>query len=103
MQEIVQAFLVTVRNKKRVGYTYELTLRVKGDWLIGEEKKKVKGYIEIPEFSVGELDDLQFEVRLNEEKDVAHEDKLRISKDLKLFLQPVREKLFQFEQELKET
>ncbi|KAI8013675.1 hypothetical protein LOK49_LG05G02240 [Camellia lanceoleosa] len=96
------AFLVTVRNKKRVGYTYELTLRVKGDWLIGEEKKKVKGYIEIPEFSVGELDDLQFEVRLNEEKDVAHEDKLRISKDLKLFLQPVREKLFQFEQELKE-
>lgn len=96
------AFLVTVRNKKRVGYSYELTLRVKGDWLIGEEKKKVKGYIEIPEFSVGELDDLQFEVRLNEEKDVAHEDKLRISKDLKLFLQPVREKLFQFEQELKE-
>ncbi|THG23510.1 uncharacterized protein LOC114322834 [Camellia sinensis] len=99
---IGDAFLVTVRNKKRVGYTYELTLRVKGDWLIGEEKKKVKGCIEIPEFSVGELDDLQFEVRLNEEKDVAHEDKLRISKDLKLFLQPVREKLFQFEQELKE-
>ncbi|KAJ0049268.1 hypothetical protein Pint_14977 [Pistacia integerrima] len=25
------AFLVTVRNKKRVGYTYELTLKVKGN------------------------------------------------------------------------
>lgn len=25
-----QAFLVTVRNKKRVGYTYELTVKVKG-------------------------------------------------------------------------
>lgn len=25
-----QAFLVTVRNKKRVGYNYELTLKVRG-------------------------------------------------------------------------
>lgn len=25
-----QAFLVTVRNKKRVGYNYELTLKVTG-------------------------------------------------------------------------
>lgn len=28
-----QAFLVTVRNKKRVGYTYEITLKVKGKLL----------------------------------------------------------------------
>ncbi|XP_031261103.1 uncharacterized protein LOC116119303 isoform X2 [Pistacia vera] len=54
------AFLVTVRNKKRVGYTYELTLKVKGEWIIREEKKVVKGRIEIPEFSFGELDDLQY-------------------------------------------
>ncbi|XP_061992179.1 uncharacterized protein LOC133710186 [Rosa rugosa] len=53
------AFLVTVRNKKRVGYTYELTLKVKGEWITGEEKKMVKGQIDIPEFSYGELDDLQ--------------------------------------------
>jgi hypothetical protein len=53
------AFLVTVRNKKRVGYTYELTLKVKGEWTIREEKKMVKGHIDIPEFSFGELDDLQ--------------------------------------------
>ncbi|XAR50718.1 hypothetical protein NMG60_11005126 [Bertholletia excelsa] len=96
------AFLVTVRNKKRVGYTYELTLRVKGEWLIGEEKKNVKGYIEVPEFSVGELDDLQFDVRLNEEKDLQHQDKQKIIRDLKLFLSPVREKLLLFEQELKD-
>ncbi|KAJ6747157.1 hypothetical protein OIU74_029596 [Salix koriyanagi] len=37
------AFLVIVRNKKRVGYTYELTLKIK----------------DFPEFSFGELDDLQ--------------------------------------------
>ncbi|RXI00436.1 hypothetical protein DVH24_000670 [Malus domestica] len=108
-----QAFLVTVRNKKRVGYTYELTLKVKGEWVIEEEKKMIKGQIDIPEFSFGELDDLQvydnhvqfykkMEVKLSEEKDLLHQDKLRVSQDLKLFLQPVREKLLQFEQELKE-
>ena len=42
------------------------------------------------------------EVRLSEEKDLLHQDKLRISQDLKLFLQPVREKMLQFEQELKD-
>ena len=77
-----------VRNKKRVGYTYELTLKVKGnllsfkmasfpiliyllypervvmsveigEWTVKEEKRMVKGDIDFPEFSFGELDDLQ--------------------------------------------
>ncbi|EEF34570.1 conserved hypothetical protein [Ricinus communis] len=96
------AFLVTVRNKKRVGYTYELTLKIKGEWTVKEEKKTVKADIDIPEFSIGELDDLQMEVRLSDEKDLLQEDKLQINQDLKLFLQPVREKLLQFEQELKD-
>ncbi|KAG8373892.1 hypothetical protein BUALT_Bualt11G0072500 [Buddleja alternifolia] len=95
------AFLIIVRNKKRVGYTYELTLRVKGEWHIGEEKKKLKGYIDVPEFSFGELDDLQIQVKLSEEKDVPQQDQSRISQDLKLFLEPLREKLLQFENELK--
>ncbi|KAF8035038.1 hypothetical protein BT93_C1150 [Corymbia citriodora subsp. variegata] len=96
------AFLVTVRNKKRVGYTYELKLRIKGEWTIREEKKIVKGHLEIPEFSFGELDDLQMDVRLNEEKDLLQQDKQQICKDLKQFLHPVREKLRQFEDELKD-
>ncbi|XP_023515376.1 uncharacterized protein LOC111779547 [Cucurbita pepo subsp. pepo] len=96
------AVLVTVRNKKRVGYTYELTLKIKGEWTIRQEKKMVQGHIDIPEFSFGELDELQMEVRLSEEKDLVGEDKLQICQDLKRFLQPVREKLHQFEQELKE-
>ncbi|XP_048134283.1 uncharacterized protein LOC115749624 [Rhodamnia argentea] len=95
------AFLVTVRNKKRFGYTYELKLRTKGEWTIREEKKKVNGHLEIPEFSFGELDDLQMDVRLSEEKDLLQQDKQQICKDLKQFLQPVREKLRQFEEELK--
>ncbi|XP_022933923.1 uncharacterized protein LOC111441189 [Cucurbita moschata] len=96
------AFLVTVRNKKRVGYTYELTLKIKGEWTIKQEKKTVKGHIDVPEFSFGELDDLQMEVRLSEEKDLLGSDKQQICQDLKRFLQPVRGKLLQFEQELKE-
>ncbi|KAG1364547.1 hypothetical protein COCNU_11G013740 [Cocos nucifera] len=76
-----QAFLVTVRNKKRVGYAYELTLKFKGEWLIQEEKK-IKGHLDIPEFSFGELDDLQIEVRLSDEKGLSMEDRMRICKDL---------------------
>ncbi|KAI3447272.1 hypothetical protein Pfo_003937 [Paulownia fortunei] len=95
------AFLVTVRNKKRVGYTYELTLRVKGEWHMGGEMKKVKGCIDVPEFTFGELDDLQIQVNLSEDKDVPQEGQQQISQDLKLFLQPLREKLLQFEEELK--
>lgn len=96
------AFLITVRNKKRVGYNYELTLKVKGEWLVQEERKIIKGNIDILEFSFGELDDLEMEVRLSEEKDLVQQDKLQIIKDLNQFLQPIREKLLQFEQELKE-
>ena len=96
------AFLVTVRNKKRVGYTYELTLKIKGEWTIRQEKKTVKGHIDVPEFSFGELDDLQMDVRLSEEEDLLGEDKFQICQDLKRFLQPVREQLLHFEQELKE-
>lgn len=96
------AYLVTVRNKKRVGYTYELTLKIKGEWIIREEKKMVNGHIDFPEFSFGELDDLQIQVGLGDEKDLLHQDKVQIRQDLKLFLQPVREKLLQFEQELKD-
>nr|ACU14183.1 unknown [Glycine max] len=95
------AFMVIVRNKKRVGYTYELSLKVKGEWIIQGEKKFVGGHIDVPEFSFGELDELQVEVRLSEARDILHQDKTQICNDLKLFLQPVREKLLQFEQELK--
>jgi len=96
------AFLITVRNKKRVGYTYELTLKFKGEWFIQEEKKKIKGHLDIPEFSFGELDDLQIEIRLSEEKGLAMEDSMQICKDLRLFLTPIREQLLKFEEELKD-
>ncbi|XP_010927136.1 uncharacterized protein [Elaeis guineensis] len=96
------AFLVTVRNKKRVGYTYELTLKFKGEWLFQGEKKKIKGHLDIHEVSFGELDDLQIEIRLSEEKGLPMEDKMLVCTDLRLFLTPIREQLLKFEQELKD-
>lgn len=96
------AFLVTVRNKKRVGYTYELSLKVKGEWKIGEETKKLKCNIDVIEFSFGELDDLEIQVKLSEDKDVPPQDKKQITQDLKSFLQPLRKVLLQFEEELKD-
>ncbi|XP_068639172.1 uncharacterized protein [Aristolochia californica] len=96
------AFQVTVRNKKRVGYTYELSLIFKGEWKVKEEKKKVKGHLDIPEFSFGELEDLQIDVRVSDDEDLIQEEKQQIAKDVKLFLSPIREKLQQFEQELKD-
>lgn len=96
------ALVVVVRNKKRVSFTYELSLKVKGEWIIQGNKKLLGGHIDVPEISFGELDDLQMEVRLNEASDISHQDKIEICNDLKLFLQPVREKLLQFEQELKD-
>ncbi|WP_348257370.1 hypothetical protein, partial [Salmonella enterica] len=67
-----------------------------------EEKKTFNGHIDIPEFSYGDLDDFQMAVQLSEEKDYVQQDKQQIIKDLKKrFLQHVREKLLQFEKELK--
>ncbi|KAF1883640.1 hypothetical protein Lal_00012555 [Lupinus albus] len=63
------AFMVIVRNKKRFSYTYELTLKVKGEWIIRGDKKLVRGHIDVSEFSFGELDDLQMEVSLGEASD----------------------------------
>ncbi|GMH13395.1 hypothetical protein Nepgr_015236 [Nepenthes gracilis] len=96
------AFLVTVRNKKRVGYTFEITIEVKGEWTVGNEKRKIKGHLGIPELSYGELDELQMKVKLEDDKDLPQQYKHCICQDLNLFLQPVREKLLQFEQELRE-
>ncbi|VYS70726.1 unnamed protein product [Arabidopsis thaliana] len=96
------AFLVTVRNKKRVGYTYELSLKVEGEWSFEENMKKVKGSLEIPEFSFGELDDLEVDVKLSEDKELSQQLKQRIKLDMKQFLEPIRLKLGLFEQELKD-
>ncbi|CAH8386358.1 unnamed protein product [Eruca vesicaria subsp. sativa] len=96
------AFLVIVRNKKRVGYTYELSLKVQGEWSFEEDTKQVKGSLDIAEFSFGELDDLEVNVKLSDDKELSQQLKQLIRLDMKQFLEPIRLKLKQFEQELKD-
>jgi len=76
-------------------------LRFSGEWLIKEENKKIKGHLDIPEFSFGEIDDLEVQVRLGDDKGLASDDRTRICKDLKSFLAPIQEKMRMFEEELK--
>ncbi|CAN8248421.1 unnamed protein product [Cochlearia groenlandica] len=96
------AFLVTVRNKKRVGYTYELSIKVEGEWSFEENMKKAKGNLDIAEFSFGELDDLEVDVKLSGDKELSQQLKQQIRLDMKQFMEPIRVKLSQFEQELKD-
>ncbi|KAH9305409.1 hypothetical protein KI387_009813, partial [Taxus chinensis] len=98
---IGDASLVTVRNKKRVGYSYEIGLAFQGEWLIQEGTKKIKGSLKIPEASYGDLDDMQLEVTL-EDEEIPDSERSRIIKDLKSFLSPIRGKLLKFEEELKD-
>jgi len=44
---------------------------------------------------------LQIECRLSDDKDLTADDRMRIRKDVQSFLAPIREKLLEFEQELK--
>ncbi|RVW94069.1 hypothetical protein CK203_038215 [Vitis vinifera] len=39
--------------------TLRVLVSLSGEWIIREEKKMIKGHVDIPEFSFGELDDLQ--------------------------------------------
>jgi hypothetical protein len=45
---------------------------------------------------------LQIEIKFSDEKSLETEDKMRICKDLRTFLSPIRQKLNTFEEELKD-
>ncbi|KAJ4871913.1 chaperone binding [Raphanus sativus] len=120
------AFLVTVRNKKKelailtsfpskskvretlhwlhhcVDRMYLHLSFIVGEWSFEEDTKKVKGSLDIAEFSFGELDDLEVDVKLSDDKELSQQLKQQIRMDMKQFLEPVRLKLGQFEQELKD-
>ncbi|KAJ7513804.1 hypothetical protein O6H91_23G015300 [Diphasiastrum complanatum] len=100
---IGDATIITVRNKKRVGYSFDITLKFKGEIsLDGEDEKDVEGTLKLPDACFGELDDLQIEVNLTKEKDITAAERFRVLEELKLFLPALQEKLHQFESELKQ-
>ncbi|KAH7302100.1 hypothetical protein KP509_23G056400 [Ceratopteris richardii] len=93
-----EASLVTVRNKKRHGYSYEITLKFKGDW---RGVKDVEGTLVIPEASYNDLDDLKVEVDLSSADSIEASEKAVFCQELRSFLDPIRDKLQTFEEELK--
>ncbi|GLJ11221.1 hypothetical protein SUGI_0147470 [Cryptomeria japonica] len=98
---IGEASMVTVRNKKRIGYSYEISLRFQGKWLINEGMKEINGSLKIPEASFGDLEDMQLEVTLDD-RIIPDSERSKIIKDLKSFLSPIQAKLLKFEEELKD-
>ncbi|MCO5584484.1 hypothetical protein L7F22_038412 [Adiantum nelumboides] len=93
-----EATLVTVRNKKRYGYSYEISLKFKGDW---RESKDLQGTLKVPEASYNDLDDLQLEVDLSSTASIEGSEKATFCQELQSFLPAIREKIQKFEDELK--
>lgn len=94
------ASLVTVRQRKRVGYS--LGIEMKYAVVLEDEEKPVQGKMKVLEACYGELDDLELEVvTVDDVKEM--EKKMKVKQVLtKLLLPRIRGKLEEFEAELKE-
>ncbi|KAG6556943.1 hypothetical protein Mapa_001358 [Marchantia paleacea] len=96
------ATLVTVRKKKRVGYSFEITIKFDGEITSSGEPKNLEGSVKLLEAAYGELDDLQVEVSLKD-RTVPVNEKSRVSDAIgKSFLPVLRQKLALFEAELEQ-
>ena len=97
------ATLVTVRQKKRVGYSFEIDMKYKMSLAQGEEVKDVEGNMKVPEACYGELDDIQLEVNITSSQISDSLQRSRVRQAMmSSFLPKIRGKLEQFEAELKE-
>jgi hypothetical protein len=93
-----EASMVTVRQRKRIGYSFEIEMK----YVVHLEpsSKPIEGKMKVPEACYGELDDLELEVTVSA-SDV--KDSAKVKQTLtKLFLPKIRRKLEEFEAELKE-
>ncbi|EFJ08556.1 hypothetical protein SELMODRAFT_152880 [Selaginella moellendorffii] len=95
------ATVVTVRNKKRIGYSFDITLGFQGS-LLFDEFKDLTGTLKFLDASCGELDDLQIEVDFTKDEGLPAAEKNRLAKELESFLPRIRETLLSFEHELKD-
>lgn len=93
-----EASLVTVRNKKRHGFCYEITLKFKGDW---RDSKGLEGTLKVPEASYNDLDDIELEVNLSSTSIIVDSEKAVYLDAVRSFLPAIRERLLVFEDELK--
>ncbi|KAL2610815.1 hypothetical protein R1flu_022507 [Riccia fluitans] len=96
------ATLVTVRKKKRVGYSFEITIKFNGELTSSEASKDLEGSVKVLDAAYGELDDLQLEVSLKDRL-VAADEKSRVEDAIgKSFLPVLRQQLALFEAELEQ-
>jgi hypothetical protein len=93
------ASLVTVRQRKRVGYSFEIEMK----YAVNVGEKDIEGKMKVPEACYGELDDLELEVTVSpsDVNDSAQRTKVKQTLS-KMFLPKIRRKLEEFEAELKE-
>lgn len=92
------ASMVVVRQRKRVGYSFEIEMKYA---LTG--KNAIEGKMKVPEACYGELDDLELDVTVSavDVKDAA--ERVRVKQSVaKVLLPRIRRKLEEFEAELKE-
>ncbi|XP_024399262.1 uncharacterized protein [Physcomitrium patens] len=97
------ASLITVRQKKKVGYTLEIEMKYSANVKQGEEKKDFEGKMKVPEACYGELDDLELDVIVSASDIKDSVQRKRVKQTLMdMFLPKIRRKLEDFEAELKE-
>ncbi|XP_024376004.1 uncharacterized protein [Physcomitrium patens] len=97
------ASLVTVRQRKRIGYTFEIEMKYAINMKPGAQKKAVEGKMKVPEACYGELDDLELQVTISPSDVTDSAQRKRVTQTMtKLFLPKIRRKLEEFEAELKE-
>jgi hypothetical protein len=97
------ASMVMVRQRKRIGYTFEIEMKYAVDVRAGEERKEIEGKMKVPEACYGELDDLELEVTVSAKDVKDSAQRMKVKQALrKLLLPKIRRKLEEFEAELKE-
>ena len=93
------ASLVTVRQRKRVGYSFEIEMK----YAMNVGEKDIEGNMKVPEACYGELDDLELEVTVSPSDVTDSAQRTKVQQTLtKMFLPKIRRKLEEFEAELKE-
>ncbi|KAL3682006.1 hypothetical protein R1sor_000028 [Riccia sorocarpa] len=96
------ATLVTVRKKKRVGYSFDITIKFNGELTSPGVSKDLEGTVKLLEAAYGELDDLQLEVSLKD-RSVAADEKGKVQDAIgKSLLPALRKQLAVFEAELEQ-
>eukprot|EP00271_Cylindrocystis_brebissonii_P010501 TRINITY_DN26700_c0_g1_i1.p1 TRINITY_DN26700_c0_g1~~TRINITY_DN26700_c0_g1_i1.p1 ORF type:complete len:202 (-),score=54.15 TRINITY_DN26700_c0_g1_i1:955-1560(-) len=98
-----EASVLIVRNKKRHGYSFELTLKFRGTCSPSfKASEEVSGTLRMEDVSCGELDDMEGEVSIDDASSLTGDQVYQLTKAVKSLLPTARQRMADFEAELKE-